>query len=138
MKTKEKLELSWKYLSTFLLFILGVMFIRSNNEGTMKAFPLNGEEGAIFLMDKQIDSGLEELDVQVTKEVVDGDSVISVKVNGEKINSDSFKEDDSTISWTAENGEKKVIMLKMGSSKKDNSSKKQKKIIRKRIEKSSN
>ena len=38
MQTKEKLELGWKYLSTILLFVLGVMFIRSDNGIISKSY----------------------------------------------------------------------------------------------------
>ena len=75
--------------------------------------------------------------VKVQKEVVNGDTVMNVTVNGEEINSESFLEDDNKISWIDENGDKKIIMIKMNGSQKDGPMKKEKKIIRKRVEKSS-
>ena len=137
MQTKEKLELGWKYLSTILLFVLGVMFIRSDNGKSLKAISMHKLDNGVFMMDKMINSNPDELDVKVLKEVTNGDTVMNVTVNGEEINSESFLEDDNKISWTDENGDKKIIMIKMDASQKDGSMKKEKKIIRKRVEKSS-
>ena len=137
MQTKEKLELGWKYLSTILLFVLGVMFIRSDNGKSLKAISMHKLDNGVFMMDKMINSNPDELDVKVLKEVINGDTVMNVTVNGEEINSESFLEDDNKISWTDENGDKKIIMIKMDESQKDGSMKKEKKIIRKRVEKSS-
>ena len=137
MQTKEKLELGWKYLSTILLFVLGVMFIRSDNGKSLKAISMHKLDNGVFMMDKMINSNPDELDVKVLKEVINGDTVMNVTVNGEEINSESFLEDDNKISWTDENGDKKIIKIKMGTSQKDGSMKKEKKIIRKRVEKSS-
>ena len=137
MQTKEKLELGWKYLSTVLLFVLGVMFIRSADNNSMKSLSLNKKDDMVFIMDKKVNPNVDELDVKVQKEVVNGDTVMNVTVNGEEINSESFLEDDNKISWTDENGDKKIIMIKMDASQKEGSMKKEKKIIRKRLEKSS-
>ena len=137
MQTKEKLELGWKYLSTVLLFVLGVMFIRSDNGKSLKAISMHKLDNGVFMMDKMINSNPDELDVKVLKEVINGDTVMNVTVNGEEINSESFLEDDNKISWTDENGDKKIIMIKMDASQKDGPMKKEKKIIRKRVEKSS-
>ena len=137
MQTKEKLELGWKYLSTVLLFVLGVMFIRSDNGKSLKAISMHKLDNGVFMMDKMINSNPDELDVKVLKEVINGDTVMNVTVNGEEINSESFLEDDNKISWTDENGDKKIIMIKMDASQKDGSMKKERKIIRKRVEKSS-
>ena len=137
MQTKEKLELGWKYLSTVLLFVLGVMFIRSADNNSMKSLSLNKKDDMVFIMDKKFNPNVDELDVKVQKEVVNGDTVMNVTVNGEEINSESFLEDDNKISWTDENGDKKIIMIKMDASQKDDPMKKEKKIIRKRVEKSS-
>ena len=137
MKTKEKLELGWKYLSTILLFVLGVMFIRTSGDGAFKSLPFNKQEGMVFIDDKITDFNLDELDVKVQKEIINGDTVMNVTVNGEEINSSSFLEDANKISWTDENGDKKVVMIKMDASQKDAPMKKEKKIIRKRVEKSS-
>ena len=137
MQTKEKLELGWKYLSTILLFVLRVMFIRSDNGKSLKAISMHKLDNGVFMMDKMINSNPDELDVKVLKEVINGDTVMNVTVNGEEINSESFLEDDNKISWTDENGDKKIIMIKMDASQKDGPIKKEKKIIRKRVEKSS-
>ena len=137
MQTKEKLELGWKYLSTILLFVLGVMFIRSDNGKSLKAISMHKLDNGVFMMDKMINSNPDELDVKVLKEVINGDTVMNVTVNGEEINSESLLEDDNKISWTDENGDKKIIMIKMDASQKDGPMKKEKKIIRKRLEKSS-
>ena len=137
MQTKEKLELGWKYLSTVLLFVLGVMFIRSDNGKSLKAISMHKLDNGVFMMDKMINSNPDELDVKVLKEVINGDTVMNVTVNGEEINSESFLEDDNKISWTDDNGDKKIIMIKMDASQKDGPMKKEKKIIRKRVEKSS-
>ena len=137
MQTKEKLELGWKYLSTILLFVLGVMFISSADNNSMKPLSFNKKDDMVFIMDKKVNPNVDELDVKVQKEVINGDTVMNVTVNGEEINSESFLEDDNKISWTDDNGDKKIIMIKMDASQKDGPMKKEKKIIRKRLEKSS-
>ena len=72
MQTKEKLELGWKYLSTILLFVLGVMFIRSDNGKSLKAISMHKLDNGVFMMDKMINSNPDELDVKVLKEVING------------------------------------------------------------------
>ena len=91
----------------------------------------------VFIMDKKVNPNVDELDVKVQKEIINGDTVMNVSVNGEEINSSSFLEDANKISWTDENGDKKVVMIKMDAFQKDAPMKKKKKIIRKRVEKSS-
>ena len=65
MQTKEKLELGWKYLSTVLLFVLGVMFIRSADNNSMKSLSLNKKDDMVFIMDKKFNPNVDELDVKV-------------------------------------------------------------------------
>ena len=128
MKTKEKLELGWKYLSTILLFVLGVMFIRSSGDSAFKSLPFSNQEGMVFIKDKITDFNLDEFDIKVKKEVINGDTVTNFTVNGEEISAENFQVDVDKNSW---------IEFKMGSTKKDDPMNKQKKIIRKRVEKSS-
>ena len=113
------------------------MFIRSADNNSMKSFSFNKKDDMVFIMDKTVNPNVDELDVKVQKEIINGDTVMNVTVNGEEINSESFLEDDNKISWTDENGDKKIIMIKMDASQKDDPMKKEKKIIRKRVEKSS-
>jgi len=103
----------------------------------MKSLSFNKKDDMVFIMDKKVNPNVDELDVKVQKEVINGDTVMNVTVNGEEINSESFLEDDNKISWTDDNGDKKIIMIKMDASQKDGPMKKEKKIIRKRVEKSS-
>lgn len=128
MKTKEKLELGWKYLSTILLFVLGVMLIRSSGDSAFKSLPFSNQEGMVFIKDKIADFNLDEFDIKVKKEVINGDTVTNFTVNGEEISAENFQVDVDKNSW---------IEFKMGSTKKDDPMNKQKKIIRKRVEKSS-
>ena len=137
MQTKEKLELGWKYLSTVLLFVLGVMFIRSADNNSMKSLSFNKKDDMVFIMDKKVNPNVDELDVKVQKEIINGDTVMNVTVNGEEINSSSFLEDANKISWTDKNGDKKVVMIKSDFISIGAPMKKEKKIIRKRVEKSS-
>ena len=113
------------------------MFIRSADNNSMKSLSFNKKDDMVFIMDKKVNPNVDELDVKVQKEVINGDTVMNVTVNGEEINSESFLEDDNKISWTDDNGDKKIIMIKMDASQKDGPMKKEKKIIRKRLEKSS-
>jgi hypothetical protein len=128
VKTKEKLELGWKYLSTILLFVLGVMLIRSSGDSAFKSLPFSNQEGMVFIKDKIADFNLDEFDIKVKKEVINGDTVTNFTVNGEEISAENFQVDVDKNSW---------IEFKMGSTKKDDPMNKQKKIIRKRVEKSS-
>ena len=97
----------------------------------------NDNKTVSIIDDKITDFNLDELDVKVQKEIINGDTVMNVTVNGEEINSSSFLEDANKISWTDKNGDKKVVMIKSDFISIGAPMKKEKKIIRKRVEKSS-
>ena len=91
MTTKEKLELLWKYL-LLLVLATGVFRFTSND--------YNNHDVMLF--------GDEDLsmDVQVEKNIINGDTVMTVMVNGQEVNADEFKMEGETMQWMSKEGGK--------------------------------
>ena len=109
MDTKEKLEIAWKYLALILIAILGFTWIDSNN---FIGGPKKGE--FVFIGDENYDSHgnkLKQMNVDVQKEVVNGDTTMRVTVNGKPMDVSEFKEMNGEMKWTSEEGEIHVIKM---------------------------
>ena len=89
MTTKEKLELLWKYL-LLLVLAIGVFRFTSND--------YNNHDVMLF--------GDEDLsmDVQVEKNIINGDTVMTVMVNGQEVNADEFNMEGETMQWMSKEG----------------------------------
>ena len=128
MSTKEKLELLWKYL--FLAVIaVGIFRFTSRNNCSMMMGHHGRSAGHDMLF---IGDDNHAMDVKVEQEIVDGDTIMTVIVNGEEVDASSFSKKEGKLKWVSEGGEVIVIDsddIHDGSSKNGNV----KKIIKKKI-----
>ncbi len=98
MKTKEKLEMAWKYLALILVAGLGFKLLDSNHNSIVPPFSFKNHDknGFVFISDHDGDfakfDSAKKMDVTVEKEVVDGDTVMNVTVNGKPVDASKFDE----------------------------------------------
>jgi hypothetical protein len=110
MNTKEKLEMVWKYLALILIAILGFTWIESNH---FIGGPKKGE--FVFIGDENYDfhgNELKKMNVDVQKEVVNGDTTMRVTVNGKPMDVSEFKEMNGEMKWTSEDGEIHIMKMR--------------------------
>ncbi len=128
MNNKEKLELLWKYLSLFVITILGFTYLETVHfdRGSVKdEFVFIGNED----FDDFQNNGFKKMEVDVIKEIVNGDTVMHVTLNGKPINATKFVENNNEIKWTSDDGENHVIKIPYNDDYRSGN----KKIIRKKI-----
>ena len=137
MNTKEKLEMVWKYLALLLIAILGFTWIESNH---FIGGPKKGE--FVFIGDENYDfhgNELKKMNVDVQKEVVNGDTTMRVTVNGKPMDISEFKEMNGEMKWTSEDGEIHIMKMRHDDEyelhEEDEHENGNKKIIRKKIRK---
>ena len=117
MNTKEKLEMAWKYLALILVAGLGFKLLNSNHTSIASPFSLRNHDknGYVFISDHDGDfakfGSTKKMDVNVKKEIVDGDTIMNVTVNGKPVDASKFKETNNEMKWTSEDGE--VHIMKM-------------------------
>ena len=135
MKTKEKLEMIWKYLALILIAILGFTWIENNH---FIGGPKKGE--FVFIGDENYDfhgNELKKMNVDVQKEVVNGDTTMRVTVNGKPMDVSEFKEMNGDLKWTSEDGEIHIMKMRHDDEyelhEEDEHENGNKKIIRKKI-----
>ena len=114
MKTKEKLELLWKYL-LLLVLAIGVFRFTSNDYKDHDVMLFGDEDLA--------------MDVEVEKNIINGDTVMTVMVNGKEVDADEFKMEGETMQWRSKEGCK--IKLHFDNEDEDH---KNRKVITKHIE----
>ena len=104
MNTKEKLELLWKYL--FLAVVAAGIFRFTDRHHPPSSFPLHlaGNHDMLFIGDDD-----NELDVRVKQDVVNGDTITKVIINGEEVDVSSFSKKKGKLKWVSEDGEVIVI-----------------------------
>ena len=110
MNTKEKLEMVWKYLALILIAILGFTWIENNH---FIGGPKKGE--FVFIGDENYDfhgNELKKMNVDVQKEVVNGDTTMRVTVNGKPMDVSEFKEMNGEMKWTSEDGEIHIMKMR--------------------------
>ena len=117
MNTKEKLEMAWKYLALILVVGLGFKLLDSHHNSMEPRFSFRNHDknGYVFIGDHDGDfakfGSTKKMDVKVEKEVVDGDTIVNVTVNGKPVDASIFEENDNEMKWTSEDGE--VHIMKM-------------------------
>ena len=125
MNKKEKLELLWKYL---LLLVLAVGLFRFSGKPHSKMmgkhFDLGKHEMSFYGDDDR------EIDVRVEKEIVNGDTVMNITINGKPVDVSMFEETNGKMKWVSEDGE--VIVIKIDDDE-DDKGKKDIRIIKKVI-----
>ncbi len=137
MNTKEKLEMVWKYLALILIAILGFTWIESNH---FIGGPKKGE--FVFIGDENYDfhgNELKKMNVDVQKEVVNGDTTMRVTVNGKPMDVSEFKKMNGEMKWTSEDGEIHIMKMRHDDEyelhEEDEHENGNKKIMRKKIRK---
>ena len=117
MNTKEKLEMAWKYLALILVAGLGFKLLNSNHTSIASPFSLRNHDknGYVFIGNHDEDfakfGSAKKMDVNVKKEIVNGDTIMNVTVNGKPVDASKFKETNNEMKWTSEDGE--VHIMKM-------------------------
>ena len=117
MNTKEKLEMAWKYLALILVAGLGFKLLNSNHTSIASPFSLRNHDknGYVFIGDHDEDfakfGSTKKMDVNVKKEIVDGDTIMNVTVNGKPVDASKFEETNNEMKWTSEDGE--IHIMKM-------------------------
>ena len=126
MNTKEKLELLWKYL--FLLVVaIGVIRFTNGHHSAKIHFGHEGDHEMLFFGDDD-----REMDVKVEKEIVDGDTLVKMWINGEEVDAEEHDMKDGSFKWKSKDGNVMVIDvddIHDGTHKKE----KHKKVIKKKI-----
>lgn len=108
MSTKEKLDLLWKYLALIVIAILGLRF----TENTNSEYISNNDDIVVF-GDNIPTLNDNNLNVEVKKEIIDGDTVMNVMVNGKELDSLEFNQSfDDVVSWKSKDGKKRILKMK--------------------------
>ena len=110
MSTKEKLELLWKYL--FLLVVaIGVIRFTNGPHSAKLHFGHEGDHEMLFLGDDKVFFGADdhEIDVRVDQEIVDGDTIMKVIVNGEEVDAEDYNMKEGNFKWKSKSGNVMVI-----------------------------
>ena len=108
MSTKEKLDLLWKYLALIVIAILGLRFTENINS----EFISNNDDIVVF-GDNVPTFNDNNLNVEVKKEIIDGDTVMNVMVNGKELDSLEFNQSfDDVVSWKSKDGKKRILKMK--------------------------
>ena len=128
MSTKEKLELLWKYL--FLAVIaVGIFRFTSRNNCSMMMGHHGRSAGHDMLF---IGDDNHAMDVKVEKEIVDGDTLVKMWINGEEVDAEEHDMKDGSFKWKSKDGNVMVIDvddIHDGTHKKE----KHRKVIKKKI-----
>ena len=125
MNTKEKLELLWKYL---LLLVIAVCLFRFSGKPHFKMMGKHFNHGKHEMSFYGDDD--REIDVRVEKEIVNGDTVMNITINGKPVDVSMFEETNGKMKWVSEDGE--VIVIKIDDDE-DDKGKKDIRIIKKVI-----
>ena len=126
MNTKDKLELLWKYL---LLLIIAISLFRFSGKPHIKMMGKHFEHGKHEMSFHGYDD--HKIDVRVEKEIVNGDTVMTITINGEPVDASEFEETDGKIKWVSENG--KVIEIDIDDDNNEDHKEKDVRIIKKKI-----
>ena len=126
MNTKEKLELLWKYL---LLLILTITLFRISEKSHFKIMEKHFDHSKHSVSLYGDDN--HEMDVRVEKEIVNGDTVMTITINGELVDALELEEADGKMKWISNDG--KVIVINLGDNQNDDHTEKDVRIIKKKI-----
>ena len=108
MSTKEKLDLLWKYLALIVIAILGLRFTENINSEY-----ISNNDDIVVLGDNVPTFNDNNLNVEVKKDIIDGDTVMNVMVNGKELDSLEFNQSfDDVVSWKSKDGKKRILKMK--------------------------
>lgn len=129
MTTKEKLEILWKYLALAVVAVLGFLLLGDNQ------LSKNLESGDfIFIGNDENDfhSNSNRMDVQVEKEIINGDTLMKVEVNGKTIDKKNYVFNNGTFKWQSNDG--KVVVLDLDDIENESSvDEKNQKVVKKKV-----
>ena len=137
MNTKEKLELLWKYL---FLAVVAVGIFRFTGRHDVSMVPMVaeqfGHEGKREMVFFGNDDGIfvgddHKMDVKIKQEIVDGDTIMKVIVNGEEVNADDYDMKEGNFKWKSKSGN--VIVIDIDDDHNDDHKEKDVRIIKKKI-----
>ena len=137
MNTKEKLELLWKYL---FLAVVAVGIFRFTGRHDVSMVPMVaehfGHEGKHEMVFFGNDDGIfvgddHKMDVKIKQEIVDGDTIMKVIVNGEEVNADDYDMKEGNFKWKSKSGN--VIVIDIDDDHNDDHKEKDVRIIKKKI-----
>ena len=108
MSTKEKLDLLWKYLALIVIAILGFRFTENTNSEYIST-----NDDIVVFGDNVPTLNDNNLNVEVKKEIIDGDTVMNVMFNGKELDSLEFNQSfDDVVSWKSKDGKKRILKMK--------------------------
>ena len=103
MNTKEKLELLWKYL--FLVVVaIGIFQFTHKPHPAPKHFGHDGSHEMVFFGDDD-----HHMDVKVEQEIVNGDTIMKVMINGEEVDAEDYNMKEGNFKWKSKSGNVMVI-----------------------------
>ena len=126
MNTKEKLELLWKYL---LLLVIAVCLFRFSGKPHFKMMEKHFNHGKHEMSFYGDDD--HEIDVWVDQEIVDGDTIMKVIVNGEEVDAEEYDMKGGSFVWKSKNG--KIMVIDIDDDHNEDHKEKDVRIIRKKI-----
>ena len=94
---------------------LGFKLLDSNHNSIVPPFSFKNHDknGFVFISDHDGDfakfDSAKKMDVTVEKEVVDGDTVMNVTVNGKPVDASKFDESNNELKWSSEDGDVRVV-----------------------------
>ncbi len=126
MNTKEKLELLWKYL---LLLVIAVCLFRFSGKPHFKMmekyFNHDKHEMSFYGDDDH------EIDVRVDQEIVDGDTIMKVIVNGEEVDAEEYDMKGGSFEWKSKDG--KIMVIDIDDDHNEDHKEKEVRFIKKKI-----
>jgi len=126
MNTKEKLELLWKYL---LLLVIAVCLFRFSGKPHFKMMEKHFNHGKHEMSFYGDDD--HEIDVWVDQEIVDGDTIMKVIVNGEEVDAEEYDIKGGSFEWKSKDG--KIIVIEIDDDHNEDHKEKEVRIIKKKI-----
>ena len=126
MNTKEKLELLWKYL---LLLVIAVCLFRFSGKPHFKMMEKHFNHGKHEMSFYGYDD--HEIDVWVDQEIVDGDTIMKVIVNGEEVDAEEYDIKGGSFEWRSKDG--KIIVIDIDDDHNEDHKEKEVRIIKKKI-----
>ena len=126
MNTKEKLELLWKYL---LLRVIAVCLFRFSGKPHFKMMEKHFNHGKHEMSFYGDDD--HEIDVWVDQEIVDGDTIMKVIVNGEEVDAEEYDIKGGSFEWKSKDG--KIIVIDIDDDHNEDHKEKEVRIIKKKI-----
>ena len=134
MNTKEKLELLWKYL--FLLVVaIGVIRFTNGPHSAKLHFGHGDDHDMLFVGDDKVffDADDHKMDVKVEKEIVDGDTLVKMWINGEEVDAEEHDMKNGSFKWKSKDGNVMVIDIDDDHHDGTHKKEKHKNVIKKKI-----